>query len=141
NPTVRANRFDDLVADPIERMEARGRVLEDHRELVATELLDLVRRHGDQLLSVEPDLAGDFGCLPVDQAHDRLRGDALARAGLAHDCERLPLLQRERDAVDGAYEAVLRGERDRQVGDGEEWPLEIRVGRDHPTLTRGSTTA
>jgi hypothetical protein len=73
-----ANRFDDLVADPVEGMQAGHRVLEDHRDLGTHELLHVLLRHADQLLAVEPDLTRYLRRLPVDQAHDRLGGHALA---------------------------------------------------------------
>jgi hypothetical protein len=42
-----------------------------------------------------------------DEAHDRERGDGLARARLAHDAERLALVDVQIDAVDGAHDAVI----------------------------------
>ena len=81
--------------------------------------------------------------LAVVQAHDRLRRDALAGAGLADDAEGLAALDGEGDAVDGADEAVLGGELDLEVAD-----LEVGAGGARrgcrvviPSLTRGSMTA
>ena len=123
---MRSNRLDDLVADPIERVQARHRILEDHCHLVAAKRLDVVVRHGNQLLPIEPDLAGDLGGLAVDEPHDGLRGDALARSGLTDDRQGLALLQREGDAINGADEAVLGGERHSEIVDGQELPIERR---------------
>ena len=107
-------------------MQARHRILEDHGHLVAAQLLDLVDRHGDQLLPVEPDLTGDLGGLAVDEAHDGLSGDALARAGLTDDRQRLALLERQGHAIHCAYEAILGGERHGEVVDGQKGPIQTR---------------
>ena len=58
--------------------------------------------------------------LCVEQAEDGEVGDALARARLADDAERLAAPQREREAGDGVDDAVLRRELDREVADVEE---------------------
>src|SRR5262249_57734519 len=42
-----------------------------------------------------------------DEAHHAQRGDRLARARLAHDAERLPLVDEEADAIDGAHDALV----------------------------------
>ena len=58
--------------------------------------------------------------LAVEQAEDREVRDALARAGLADDAERLAAAEREREAGDGVDDAVRRREVDREVADVEE---------------------
>ena len=52
-----------------------------------------------------------------DQAQDRERGDALARAGLADDGERLAGVDVERDAIDRRHGSALGAEPRRQVFD------------------------
>ena len=83
---VELDLLGDLVADREDRVQARQRLLEDHRDVVAADLAHLVDRHRQDLAAVEPDLAlDDLGRRDVEQAHDRERGDALAGAGLADD--------------------------------------------------------
>jgi len=50
--------------------------------------------------------------------------DALAGAGLPHDRKRLSTLDGQRNAFNRLDQAILRGERNRQVGDLEKWPVE-----------------
>ena len=77
---VELDLLGDLVADAEHRVQARQRLLEDHRDVVAADLPHLVDRHRQDLAAVEPDLAAgdDLGRRDVEQAHDRQRGDALA---------------------------------------------------------------
>ena len=56
----------------------------------------------------------------VQQPHDREVRDALARAGLADDAERLAARERERDVGDGLHDAVRRREADGEPADVEE---------------------
>ena len=78
--------------------------------------------------ALEEDLAGDVGGRRVEQAHDREARDALARAGLADDAERLAAPEREREVRDRLDDPVARAEADRQVADVEQhdrsakWP-------------------
>ena len=48
---MRGERQRDLVADPVERIEGRHRLLEDHRELRAAIIVELVGRQPDELLA------------------------------------------------------------------------------------------
>ena len=54
--------------------------------------------------------ADDLGRRLRDEAHDRERGHGLPAAGLAHDAERLALLDGEGDAVDRLDDALAREE-------------------------------
>ena len=85
-------RLDDLRADRVVRVHRGQRILEDHRHLVAAQLADRLRGRRDQLLAVQPDLAGDLGVARVVQAEDAEAGDGLAGAGLADDAERAAAL-------------------------------------------------
>ena len=53
----------------------------------------------------------------LDQPDDRFGGDALARAGLADDAERLAGMDMKRDAVDGADDALVGEEMRAQILD------------------------
>ena len=106
--------------DAVHRVQAGERILEDHRDVLAAHVAQLGRRGLQQVLPVQQDLARDLRALRVEQAEDGEVGDALARAGLAHDAERLAAPQREREAGDGVHDAVLRRELDREVAHFEE---------------------
>src|SRR5207249_3208481 len=83
-------------------------------------LAQALRARGEQVLAVEERLAARDRVRARVQAHDRQAGDALARARLADDAERLALLDRERDAVDGADDPVVGLEVRLEVADFEE---------------------
>jgi hypothetical protein len=53
-------RLDDLLADRVERVQRRQRVLEDHRHLVAAQRPHVAFAHADEFPAFEPDLAGDL---------------------------------------------------------------------------------
>jgi hypothetical protein len=115
---VSSNRLDDLPADPVERMEARQRILEDQGDLRSANEAKLLGRHAEQVLSVEVRAARYLRAL--GQAHDRLGRDALSRARLADDRERLSVLDAEREVVNGLDDAVGGVEGDRQLLDVEQ---------------------
>jgi hypothetical protein len=92
---VDADGLHELLAHRVERVEARQRILEDHRHLLAAQLAHALVAHRDEVLALEDDLAGDVRGLAVVQAHDRLRRHALAGSGLAHDGDRLTALHGE----------------------------------------------
>ena len=92
-----ADHLRDLPADPVERMQARERILEDHRDPRAAHRRAAPRAgHGEQVTPLEQRAARDRRA--VSQADDRLGRDALARSGLADDAERPAALDGERDA-------------------------------------------
>ena len=105
----------------VHRVQRRHRVLEDHRDVVAADLAQPARAgivsRSSPLKSASPVVI--VFCVGV-QAHDRQAGHALARAGLADDAERLALLDREADAVDGLDDAVVGAEVRPQVLDLEQ---------------------
>src|SRR5256886_9681803 len=81
--------------------------------LLATELAYPLPTRTDQLLAVQPDLAGQARVVgaPV-QPQDAQAGHALAGAGLADDAQRLAAFQRERHPVDRPDQPVLGREVD-----------------------------
>ena len=117
---VRAHGLGDLAADAVHRVQAGEGILEDHRHVLAAHVAQLGRRGLQQVLAVQQDLARDLRALGVEQPEDGEVGHALARAGLAHDAERLAAPQREREAGDGVHDAVLGRELDREVAHFEE---------------------
>ena len=89
-------KFDDLVADLEDRVERRLRLLKDHRDAVAAHLVHLIRRQGEQLLSLKADgashhLTVGLGQQPHDGENDvqrvlhgHLRGEVDAAPGVDH---------------------------------------------------------
>src|SRR5207248_9548074 len=131
---VQANRLAELVTDLRDRVQARHRVLEDHGDLVAADLAQPLRRRRQEVLALPERGAGGHRRALRVQPHDREAGDALPRAGLADDAERLALVDRERDTVDRTHDAVVRPEVRLQVVDFEE-------GQSQVSLMRGSIQA
>jgi hypothetical protein len=115
---VRQDHLGDLGAHLVERVQARERVLEDHRDLLAADLPDLVAVHLEQVVALEQGLPGDLPA--AGQPHDRQAGHALAGAGLAHDAEGLAPVEGEVDAVHRLDDAVVGAEPDPQVLDFEQ---------------------
>ena len=106
----------DLPADRVDRVERGQRVLEDHRDGLAVDLLALRLRHLQQVEPAQQDLAGgDDGRRRVDEVHHRRGADALARSALAEDGEGLALVDRPADAVDRLDRSPLGGELDAEV--------------------------
>ncbi len=133
---VHADRLHDLVADAVHRMEARERILEDHRDLLAPELPQLVARQPDEILPFEERSP------PRPGAILRLTSPRMARFVTLFpepDSPTMPKvsprLDREREPVDGVNDAVRRRELDRQVLDleqrlaarGAHWYRTLRV--------------
>ena len=86
--------------------------------------LQLLVRQRQQVAALEPGLPGHVGAR--HQAEQGLGRDALARARLADDAERLALPDGERDPAHGVQRAVGRVEADVQVLD-----VEQRLGAAH----------
>src|SRR6185437_1484031 len=89
------------------------------RDLVPADRTQLLRAQPDQVLALPERLAARDRRLAVVQAHDRQAGDALPAARLADDAERLALLDREADPVDGLDDPVVRPEVGLQILDVE----------------------
>jgi hypothetical protein len=90
-PLVLDQPFHDLHPDRHRRVQGCHRVLEDHADLVAAHFLHLFLGKCRQILAFEqngPFLDSSRRC--GNEAHDRLRGDAFAGAGLPDDRDRFP---------------------------------------------------
>src|SRR5690606_13634512 len=82
-------------------IERRHRLLEDHREAVASEIGEMLPRHGEQILALEECAAACDPCRRArEQAHDGERGNALSAARLADEAERFTPTQPEARAID-----------------------------------------
>ena len=110
---VLADHLPDLVADALERVERRQRVLEDHRDVLATDPPQRGLRRADEVALAETDVTGDRrrrSSVEADQAHRHRR---LTGPGLPHDGQHLAAPEREVDAVDRLQRAPADVERDR----------------------------
>ena len=136
---MREHRLRDLVAHPVHRMQARERVLEDHRDVPAPDLPELGRVQLEQVAALEEDLAGHVGVGAVEEAHDREARDALARSRLADDAERLAAADAEREVRDGLDDPVPRAEADGEVPDVEESGAADGAGTASPVRTQVTT--
>src|SRR5256886_15944337 len=103
---VGGHRLFDLETHTEHRVQRGHRVLEDHRDLVAAKLPDLLVRHLHDVLFAVQDLS--TGDLPGfrNQPQEGKRRHRLAGAGLAHDPYDLPAVDVEADAVDGVQRAA-----------------------------------
>ena len=126
----------DLEPDGEDRVQRGQRVLEDHGDALAADPAALLVGHREHVLAVEPDLpAGDEAGRHVQDAHDGLRGDALAGAGLAQHGQCLARVDVVRHAVDDLGDAVPGAELHPQVLDLEQ-PAGGASGRRSPARTR-----
>jgi hypothetical protein len=85
------DRLADLIADLVDRVQRGHRVLEDHRDLRAADLLHLALVQLHHVAALVDHLARDDHVGVGDQPHDRHHRHALAGAGFADDAEHLAL--------------------------------------------------
>src|SRR5712672_3085409 len=104
------NRLGDLMADGEDGIERRRRLLEDHGDPLAAQVAQGTRAHVEHLVALDPDAARPARAVLGMEPQDRAQGDALARARLAQDAQRLAALEVEADAVHRMYGAVRRDE-------------------------------
>ena len=108
---VDADHLGHLLADGLQGIEGRHRLLEDHADAGAAEVAHLPLAEGGDQLAVEAD--GARADRPAgQQLHDRQRGHGFARAALAHQPQALARrdgeadVAQDRHAADGEGEAV-----------------------------------
>src|SRR4051812_725744 len=128
---VRLERLADLPPDGDYRVQARHRVLEDDRDVLAADFAQLALREREQIATLEVRLARGDRRVAGEDPEQRERGDALAATGLADEPERLARGDPERNAVDSVDGATLRVELDSQVID-----LQQRVSYGHGASDR-----
>ena len=108
---VQGDDLVDLGTDAEHRVQARHRLLEDHRDIVAAQTLHLVRRSlgnvvGLVIAEVQPDgTLDDLALGALQKLHQGQAGDRLAAAGLADDADGLADGHFKRDAVDALDDA------------------------------------
>ena len=94
---VQLERLDDLVADRVDRIQRRHRLLKNHRDVAAAHVAQLLVRHGEYFPALEPDAAAEPRVL--DEPQRRERGHRLAGGRLAHERELLACVEREGNVV------------------------------------------
>ena len=117
---VRADGLGDLVANRPCRIEAGGRVLEDHRDFVAAHVPQLLIVEPDDFASVDADAAAD-AALAGQQAHDGVGKRALAAAAFTDDAEDLAALRARATPIDRRrWLHRSPSEADADIGEGED---------------------
>ena len=108
---MQRDRLADLPAHREQRIERGHRLLEDHRDVVAADVLHLALGQVEQIGALEADGAVDDAPGRVgDEPQDGQRGDALAAAGLADHAQRLAAAQAVGNAIDRPHDAGGREE-------------------------------
>ncbi len=118
---VRPQRLLDLKPDRVDRIEMRERVLKDDRDPLAIDPAPLGRAHLQKIFPLEQDLpARDVARRGVQDVHDRRCADALARAALAQERERLAAIEVVADPGERVHRALRGVELDREIPDFEQ---------------------
>ena len=115
NLLVQQHGLGQLLADLHDGVQAGQRVLKDHAQLVAAVLVELILLQLQQIHALVEDGTRVHHRVGGQDTHQRPRRDRLARAGFAHDGQRLTLVQVEVDAAHGAHHALVGAEGNRQV--------------------------
>ena len=106
------HRLGDLLADLHDRVQRGQRVLEDHGDLVAADVVEVLFGDLQKVLAVIQDLAAFDDGVACEDAEDRLCRNGLAGTGLTDDRKCLTALQIEGDIADRLQRTGLRAERD-----------------------------
>lgn len=114
---MQAQGFLDLRAQPVHRIEAADRVLEDHRDASAAHRVQHRGRSAEDFLLAEADAAADRG-MAGQQTQGGEPGDRFAAAGLAHQAHGLSWADIQVDAAQRRRSV----ERNGQVTDRNEGP-------------------
>ena len=117
---VQTQRLAELEADGEARIQARRRLLENHRDVLADELAALAVGQPLQIVAGELQAAGTHAPRIRDKPHHRQHRHALAGSRLADDAEHLALVDREAHALDCVHDGTLRGKLYVEVFDFEE---------------------
>ncbi|EAQ14544.1 hypothetical protein RB2654_17781 [Rhodobacterales bacterium HTCC2654] len=113
-----------LIADGLDRVQRRHRLLKDHADPVAPDAVQLFLARVEQVPVVQHDPPGDLGA-PGLKAHDGEGGHGLARAAFAHERGHLARCDVERHMA-----------QDRRLADGKGQIFDPDHAR--PRLSRGS---
>ncbi|MCY1418606.1 hypothetical protein D9M71_341690 [compost metagenome] len=131
---VQFEDFVDLLFDVVQRVERGHRLLEDHRDAVATDMAHLLFAQGQHVAASIGDGARGMPRLRIrQQAQDRMGGDRLARAAFADQGQGFAATDIEADAFDHPLGLLTAGEFDGKVADFDQIVLVhlISSGRTH----------
>lgn len=105
---VDAKDFGYLLADGINRVQSRHRLLKNHGDAVAADGAHFLFGKGPDVLSFEDDLAVfDKAIGVLNEAHDGHGGDRLAATRLTDDGESLALFDSKTDPIEGTHASGL----------------------------------
>ena len=106
-----------LFADADDGIERGKRILEDHADFVAADLVELFFGDLEEILAaIEDGSAFDDGVGRQD-THDGLGGNRFAGSGFPDDAKGLAFIEVKGDAADGLDDAMVRLEGNREVID------------------------
>src|SRR5262249_32169228 len=130
-PVVQADDLGDLIADGVNRIERRHRLLEDDGDLLAAEPLHVRRpeRH-DVPPAPENSAVDDAPGRRGNELEHGHRSDGLAAAGFSHQAQLLYALDGKMHAVDRVHRSLVGGEVRLQPAN-----FEQALGDDRYTLT------
>ncbi|OIQ65517.1 hypothetical protein GALL_529230 [mine drainage metagenome] len=111
--------LDQLIANPVQRIEAGERILKDHPDPFSPNTAHLFRRQIVDPQARQKDLATGNAAGRVDQADYRKARDGFSGAGFAHHAQHLALGDIEGNAVDGAQDVAAGDEFDPEVSHGK----------------------
>ena len=105
---VDPNGLSDLVADFENRIEGGERLLENHGDAIASDMLQVFLFQLQQVFAGEKDATPrNFARRLVDEAENAEGRDGLAAPGFAHQADGFLASHLETDAVDGFRHAVF----------------------------------
>ena len=99
-----------MLADTHDGVQGRQRVLEDHRDFVAAQTIEVVFANLQQILTVIEDFAALDDGIACEDAQNRLAGDRLAGTGFTDDRQRFALVQVKADVTDSLHLAARGAE-------------------------------
>ncbi len=118
---VHAHALGQVVLDAPERVDVGARLLEDHREPLASQLAQPPRRAGQHVLAIEQDVARRRRA-SRQGADDRAGRHRLAAPGLADETDDLSAVDRAVDVDERGPSALGRAKAGRDVPELDEWP-------------------
>ena len=110
-----ADALHHLAPDRKHRVQGRQRILKNHRELIATNLIQLLFRHRKQLLAVKQHRSVNDRAPTAQKPHNGQRGHALSTAGLSDNADDLALIHMKAHMIYADGRPVIARERGRQV--------------------------
>ena len=96
----------DLLSDLDDRIEAGERVLKDHGDFIAADLMHILLGHLEEIFAVVEDLAALHDRVSRKDSQNRLGRDGLSRTRFAHDCKRFSALKVEGDLADRLHRTL-----------------------------------